>query len=405
MTVKKIVFYNDGEIDPRAFTTFGLNAKESVSDAIGFFGTGLKYAISVLLRTDHTITIYSGLDKIEFRIKEDQFRGKDFNIPQYRIESRGYWTDLPFTLELGKTWEVWQAYRELASNALDEGGGVIESDATGGVPDKTIIELTGQPISEVFKNRHEVILPENPLPTTSDVEIRNTPSSFIYYKGIRANTLQKPSLYLYNIRAPMTLTEDRTIRDTLTMSTKIAKAVMESQDETFIKKIITAPDTTLESSFYFTTPDNSTQGKEVFLRTVETLQKTDVARINPSAVRVWQNLTKSSIAPTEIEMTKAQGKVLERAIEFSRKIGYPVNSYPIKVAESLGEGVLGMAHNGIIYIAERTFQLGGSHQVASTLIEEYVHLRYGYQDCTYAMQSYLFDRLVSMGGELLGDPL
>ena len=38
-----IVFENAGEIDPRLFALIGVNVKES-ENAIGFFGTGLKYA-------------------------------------------------------------------------------------------------------------------------------------------------------------------------------------------------------------------------------------------------------------------------------------------------------------------------------------------------------------------------
>ena len=45
-----IVFENPGEIDIRSISTFGVSVKEG-DNPIGFFGTGLKYAIVVLLRT------------------------------------------------------------------------------------------------------------------------------------------------------------------------------------------------------------------------------------------------------------------------------------------------------------------------------------------------------------------
>src|ERR1700733_12022356 len=44
-----IVFENYGEIEIDAITTFGVSVKEG-PNPIGFFGTGLKYAVAVLLR-------------------------------------------------------------------------------------------------------------------------------------------------------------------------------------------------------------------------------------------------------------------------------------------------------------------------------------------------------------------
>jgi hypothetical protein len=48
-----VVFENPGEIDAAAIRTFGVSVKEG-ENPIGFFGTGLKYAIAILLRTGHT---------------------------------------------------------------------------------------------------------------------------------------------------------------------------------------------------------------------------------------------------------------------------------------------------------------------------------------------------------------
>lgn len=54
-----IVFENEGEIDPQLIMLIGVNVKASDS-AIGFFGTGLKYAIACLLRWGEEIEIQSG---------------------------------------------------------------------------------------------------------------------------------------------------------------------------------------------------------------------------------------------------------------------------------------------------------------------------------------------------------
>lgn len=46
--MKSYIFKNAGVIDPRAIATFGVSSKEGASP-IGFFGTGLKYAVGVRL--------------------------------------------------------------------------------------------------------------------------------------------------------------------------------------------------------------------------------------------------------------------------------------------------------------------------------------------------------------------
>ena len=55
-----VVFENTGEIDILSISSFGVSVKEGDSP-IGFFGTGLKYAIAVLLRHNQKITAYCGL--------------------------------------------------------------------------------------------------------------------------------------------------------------------------------------------------------------------------------------------------------------------------------------------------------------------------------------------------------
>lgn len=52
--IPMIIFENSGEIDPQLISLIGVNVKESES-AIGYFGTGLKYAIACLARWGEVI--------------------------------------------------------------------------------------------------------------------------------------------------------------------------------------------------------------------------------------------------------------------------------------------------------------------------------------------------------------
>ncbi|HEY5446121.1 MAG TPA: hypothetical protein VIJ87_16960, partial [Pyrinomonadaceae bacterium] len=116
-----IGFYNNGTLDHRAFTMLGLSAK-SDDKAIGFFGTGFKYAIATLLRHGCDVQVWTDTRVYGFHTKHGKFRNKEFDFIYYN--DGGDERELPFTTHLGANWKLWQAYRELYTNALDEGGGV-----------------------------------------------------------------------------------------------------------------------------------------------------------------------------------------------------------------------------------------------------------------------------------------
>jgi hypothetical protein len=121
-----IVFQNKGEIDIRAIKTFGVNSKDNKESAIGYFGTGLKYAIAILLRAGATVSILTGGKMHRFSTEQTKIRNDHFDIVRMNDEELG------FTTELGKEWELWMAFREIYSNMLDEDG---EAKAVTFLPD------------------------------------------------------------------------------------------------------------------------------------------------------------------------------------------------------------------------------------------------------------------------------
>lgn len=112
-----IIFENSGEIDPRLISLIGVNVKER-SNAIGYFGTGLKYAVACLLRWGEKLTVQSGLAEFTFDTEEAKIRGQSFGVLVMR--SAVDHLQLGFTTDLGKRWEPWMVYRELWCNAHDE---------------------------------------------------------------------------------------------------------------------------------------------------------------------------------------------------------------------------------------------------------------------------------------------
>lgn len=202
-----IVFQNKGLIDLRGITTFGVCAKPETKNPIGYFGTGLKYAIAVLLREGQKVTLWHGTRKCKFRAKKQKIRGKAFNMVQMNGK------DLPFTTELGKNWELWMAYRELAANAMDEPETVIEHEGIQNTrAGRTTFGVEGDLIDKVHADRDEIFLSTKPTYKFDTVELHDGPNvgGWVYYRGIRVYKLDKPAMYNYNILAETRLTEDRT---------------------------------------------------------------------------------------------------------------------------------------------------------------------------------------------------
>jgi hypothetical protein len=399
-----IVFENPGEIDLRSITSFGVSVKDT-DNPIGFFGTGLKYAIAILIRTGHQVSIRSGLTEYEFGVRREKIRGKEFDFITVRT-GRGKPKSLGFTTEVGKTWQLWMAYREIACNCRDEGG---EGYRAAEMPDpeagRTQVIVDGSEFEAIHAVSWRYLLEDAPDFEIGGIEVRERPSEAYFYRGIRVHALTKESLFTYNQTAALTLTEDRTVKEQWQIPYGLARAILGSTDERFLRRVLLAPETAWEAHLDFH-GWSGTPASDAFLKVVGECAMDRSAIVNQTALKVWKDSTKSVTKPREIELTIVQEKSLNKALDFCTGIGFDIRgAYPIKVVEALGGETLGMAADQIIFISERAFHLGGTKQVASTLIEEYLHLRHGYEDCTRGMQNYLFEKLVSIGEELVGEPL
>jgi len=237
------ILKNKGLIDLDVIKLMGVNVKDSES-SIGMFGTGLKYAIAVFLREGIPLVLYRGVDKFEFHTEKKEIRGKSFDVcsmigPMDEVE-------LGFTTELGKNWDLWQAYREIHSNCLDEGGCIYDSDKEHKEQEFTTfcIDLSINP-DDIFINT----VSKKCLFADASIEIYEGSSDCIFYKGIRAKELKDESIYTYNIKKECTLTEDRLLCYDHEVSEFIAEKVASlSSEKEVIKNVVTAESGTYEKT-------------------------------------------------------------------------------------------------------------------------------------------------------------
>lgn len=225
-----IVFRNQGEIDLRALTTFGLSSKAG-QDKIGRFGTGLKYATAVIVRNGGTVSFFNGGEWQSTSTREDTFR--DQTLTQITFAG----SDLPFTTDLGRDWEVWMAFRELYSNALDEGGTVTRADEK---PEpeagETIIAVELDAFEAIYfsMEEHFIGADEDPVYTSDSFDIFKGRSHFVFYRGIAIQKLKYPASYRYNLKGYVDLTEDRTAKYSWQIQNRIASGILSCTDSSVV---------------------------------------------------------------------------------------------------------------------------------------------------------------------------
>lgn len=252
------IHQNPGLIDLAAFTTFGVNSKPATASPIGYFGTGLKYAIAVLARHKCPVTLWRGDEPHIFEAREMSFREKEF-LQLYMRRQRGAtsrWmaTALPFTTELGKNWELWMAYRELHSNALDEGGETFEDigATASGHPLATRIVVEGEAYHQIHRAASTIFLKTDVAPPepglSNRVRMLAEPSRHFFYRGLRVADSRLPCIMTWDIHNTLTLTEDRTIANYYMVEYYVAGFVMQSKDRSLIERVLRAPDDTFEAS-------------------------------------------------------------------------------------------------------------------------------------------------------------
>jgi hypothetical protein len=395
-----VVFENPGEIDAAAIRTFGVSVKEG-DNPIGFFGTGLKYALAILLRTGHSVAIQSGLSKHRFALKDITVRGEKFQVVTMDRQELG------FTSQVGKTWELWMAYRELHCNCKDEAGTVFISDQlpkpAAGV---TRVIVGGEDFRHEHDKRSSFILLGEPWLKLENCEVYEGESRGVFYRGILVHRLPQAevSKYTYNITAKVDLTEDRTAKHSFMFPHMIAASILQADDESFLNGVLALDNKFYEHHFDFKEPVYGTKPATAFLNVVEKLTQHAAGRTSLSAQLVYKTAKRATLAPATTMLVGVEAEILQIAVKFAQGLGFSVDDYPIIVTDALGPNILGMAENDRIYVSRLAF-MQGTKRVAGTLIEEFIHLRYRYQDETYSMQNFLLDRLVSLGEQMHGEPL
>lgn len=426
--MSQLIFHNPGEIDIRGACIAGLSAKESKSP-IGFFGTGLKYAIACILRWDGEITIYSGEQKYTFHAEQMEFRGSEFHqvmMRTHKEDGRFDLTALGFTTEYGKKWKPWQVFRELYANARDENGTVqlgVHSSMIG--EGWTHIFVDCPQVEKQFYERDRIILPQDMHyeQQNADVSFSAVPSVAMYYRGVKVH--DQPGYYTWNFTGELQLTEDRTLSSVMAPTHYFDQLVLQNlhdveictrlleikyaENDPQVTKIVERDgkphslsvrpiEAALMDWFTMPTVAGSWHSNEFKEAAVRCYQRD--TRLFKALRPYVQSIDVKLIQEQAHKMTPREQLMFDKAKELVAMFGFQneISRVPITVCD-LGGKTLGLYEQGHIYLSPQLFDMG-TKQLVSTLYEECYHHRTQNQDLTYGMQSNLFDIIISLNEEL-----
>lgn len=398
-----IVFHNPGVINLNAALTLGVSVKEGDSP-IGFFGTGLKFAIATILRNGGSVVLWRGADKHEFTVEATMIRGQEFNMITMDGERLG------FTTMLGRNWEPWMAFRELASNCRDEGGRYFRSDATGAIcaehaEGNTTIIVAG--LDDIWDQRASILLESEPLAVNEHLQVHSGGSPYIFYRGVRAASPIRSLAYTYSLLGDHQLTEDRTLGNPWATDQALVRGICALEDRTLLRRILTVGKEYHEGHLDFETWLPGDVGP-AFAEVAEEIA------LGPSFVigvaeslRQWARERAlgrlDGAAQNTIRLSPARQTMLDRAKSMLAQAGYEIEDFPIIYTDLMGAGRYGCARDGKIYISALPFEKG-TREVAATLFEEYAHLKSGQGDETRNFQQWLIDQIMVRVEEAAGEP-
>jgi hypothetical protein len=400
-----IKIQNSGEIDIKAFTLFGASTKRGDGEKIGYFGSGLKYSMAVLLRNDVKFRIFSGLDEIKVSSVRKKFRNGYFNVIKINNKETNY------TVEMGPDWEAWFAIREIYCNALDEG------EASIGVTDKeekeigktTVLVEISDPIKQIFSNwsryftnrrddlfgsidigesyengiayrlrnsftklfeplevKNDVTVGEKEDIKTSRVDEYTGKECIIYRRGVQCGVYKQPSVFSYDC-SWVEINESRIIKSDWEFKYYLAKVLGACKSERVITRILDhigiAPKSTFEFDLdwsycnYFSDAWLSAIGDRALVQAeiaghfVDEMKREKhiilpqkmVLQLRMQFGDKVKIIGQGRKGYTKIEITPSIKNDIDNAVQVLKVVGYKVNKYDIEVGAFETEYTEGIA--------------------------------------------------------------
>lgn len=362
------ILTNPGLVEIAALTTMGASVKDG-DNPIGYFGTGFKYAIAVLLRNGHGVRVLRGAEEFRFAANTEVIRGQDFQVV-YLHKPDGSAVSLNFTTDMGKNWELWMAFRELYSNMLDEGGEmIVDAKQVTALPGDTQVIVEGNDFMLQAKNKHLIFLQGAPIlkNANGNFEVHRGSTNHLYYKGVRAFDWPNEMAYRYNFRDGLTLTEDRTIKQVSEAQSIVGMFVSrECEDEDFMEDFLSAGEGTWEHQCECNWFGITETFYSVMRRLIHSKGN---QHLNPSAVAAYNNRQKKLQDDVGIELDEMMASNFERAGILLEKMGFQPERIRWTFVNEIGYGnAYGASGSQSFKLSRKAFD-GGAPVLAAHMLE------------------------------------
>jgi len=222
--IKYLKISNFGTIDRQAFSLLGASTKRNDQTKIGYFGSGLKYAVAFMLRENIEFRCFVGKNEVKFGVTGVQMRNQNFN----RILVDGEPTSM--TTEMGPNWEPWFAVRELYCNALDESIAdreIVDEISPQDGYTEFYVSMADPRLREMMDNWSHYFSDKrmDMVESGDDWQIfSGGASTTIYRHGIRVHGATAPSCFHYNINS-LSINESRVLDNPYSAFTIIARTL------------------------------------------------------------------------------------------------------------------------------------------------------------------------------------
>lgn len=407
-----LIFHTNTTIPNEALTLVGASTKDGDDSKIGFFGTGFKYAIAVLMRENVPLGLVVNGRPIRFDTVVRNLGDRSFDV--ICIDGK----ESSLTTRMGVEWKKWHAIREIWQNTIDEGGSIHLPNQSAPSLDSGssfwIDESHDDELKEIIMYWKHYFYEEDDR--MQDVVIRKIGLSPLnmYKLGMRVvpEDVQVKSFFDYNMTA-IALNEMRLVSE-FGIPYRIATDFFEKFTVADWRLIFTHPMN--NESIEWNAIDKYTY------RTHNNLQEAlsncriypdnykDVVYRDPLPiilpVSMYENLlalygTRLNFATTNTKWQKVDCVTcmvrLREAIKLIHEL-FEIGAVQGEVVDFNDEYTLGLANIGTeqIQIAHKVVHdsLISPLNFYSTVLEEMVHCDQGCQDFDRDMQTWLFNKLI-----------
>lgn len=235
------------EVNRLHLEKLGLSTKRNDPTTIGQFGSGIKYAPISALRMGLDFVFCGSDTKGNYSLRykavdEDGIQSIVYDYGNYQKQSS-------FTVDAGcMSWDSeWQIYREVISNAKDNGYWTREIvDKVENKPGEFAVYITASKGMMDVYNKHDYYFSDDRNVIYSDDYTgisfldKIDSSMHIYYKSVLVSTLEsenRVSLFDYETDNA-SLNEDRELKEVSNEYIKISKTISRCKDKKIVRKIL-----------------------------------------------------------------------------------------------------------------------------------------------------------------------